>query len=118
MEQKQKMKLLKVYIRRNLKRLNLLPNSPNKINRKFYINNKLCEISFMKQNPFKNNQWSKYAQDGLKVIQIVLIFDDNESCFEYLGVKVENQLYWYDSKNPFSLNQRLKEYSKSSHDNF
>lgn len=104
-----------------MKRLNILQETsdfPNKVNRKFYINNLLFEVSFKKQSPFDNTIWANYVKKGLKVTQVILICDANEDVFRFLAVKVEDQLHWYDKKKPFVLRNRIKEYSIAHHDNF
>lgn len=72
----------------------------------------------MKQNPFKNSEWAKYAQQGKNVVQIIETVKADIKTFRYLGVEVDGQLYWYDSKEPFRLRDRVKEYDKAKHDGF
>ena len=116
------MKLMKIHIQRNLEKcisqLKTSQHLKDKIQKKFYINNLPHEVTFMKQNPFKNSQWAKLAQDGLEVVQIIETMKAGIKTFRYLGVLVGNQLYWYDSKEPFRLQNRSLSYSKASNDGF
>lgn len=109
--------MLKIYIRRTLNRLNIQQEAPkNKVVKDFYINNKLNQITFMKQNPFKSSQWARYAQEGRTVVQIIETVKNGHKTWRYLGVEVDGQLYWYDSEEPFRLRINPKNYNKASHD--
>ena len=114
------MKLLKIHIIRNLEQcisqLKTSEKFKGKLIKSFYIKNLPHEITFMKQNPFKSSQWAKYVQQGKNVVQIIETMKAGIKTFRYLGVVVDDQLHWYDSKIPFKLMNRAKKYSKALHD--
>lgn len=72
----------------------------------------------MKQNPFKNSQWARYAQEGKEVIQIIETIKNGHKTWRYLAVEVDGQLYWYDSEEPFRLRSSPNTYEKATNDGF
>jgi hypothetical protein len=116
------MDLLKIQIKRNLQKLVSLLKTSNKFKgktqRKFLYKGKPHEITLMLQNPYKNSQWAKYAQEGKTVVQIIETLKAGNKTFRYLGVVVDEQVHWYDSKTPFKLRKSEKGYIKAEHDGF